>query len=88
MSISMARVQKRGRNTLRGTAAAILQSRPSATPVESHECLARGWNVNTNDWKRVRWPALDKDFAAAEYENTACVWQIQSSWNVDAPEAT
>ncbi|KAK7001430.1 hypothetical protein R3P38DRAFT_1795411 [Favolaschia claudopus] len=54
--------------------------RPPATVasnIPSHEYLARGWDVNNSEWRKVLWPALDKDFRAAEYEGTPSLWRIQ-----------
>ncbi|KAJ7644644.1 hypothetical protein FB45DRAFT_898380 [Roridomyces roridus] len=60
--------------------------RPSEKPspvlpeiVSPHEYLARGWDVNNNKWRKVLWPALDKDFRVAALEQSAPCVEIEDS---------
>ncbi|KAJ6506732.1 hypothetical protein C8R45DRAFT_510503 [Mycena sanguinolenta] len=49
----------------------------SPTTIPTHEYLARGWDVNNNEWRNILWPALDKNFRAADLERASPVWKIQ-----------
>ncbi|KAF7350135.1 Transcriptional regulatory protein pro-1 [Mycena venus] len=53
-------------------------ARPTFIP--PHEYLARGWDVNNNEWRSVLWPALDKNSRAAVYERTPPVCSIECQW--------
>ncbi|KAK7028603.1 hypothetical protein R3P38DRAFT_3518768 [Favolaschia claudopus] len=48
--------------------------------IPPHEYLARGWDANNEEWRSVLWPALDKDFRAADVEGTLPVWKLQCPW--------
>lgn len=52
------------------------------TDIPRHEYLARGWDVVNNEWRKVLWPALDKNFRAAGFAETSGppVWNIQCPW--------
>lgn len=52
----------------------------SLADIGTHEYLARGWDANNNEWRQVLWPALDKDFRAADFEDKSPVWKIQCPW--------
>ncbi|KAJ6535027.1 hypothetical protein B0H19DRAFT_1184748 [Mycena capillaripes] len=57
-----------------------LGQRSSVAPpidIPPHEYLARGWDVNNNEWRSALWPALDKHSRAAVYERTSPVWNIE-----------
>ncbi|KAJ7624735.1 hypothetical protein FB45DRAFT_1086610 [Roridomyces roridus] len=40
-----------------------------------HEYLARGWDVDQEEWRRVIWPDLDKNFRAAHEKDP--VWRLK-----------
>jgi hypothetical protein len=89
ISLSIAQVQNQGSlgsNKLRGGVPAFITKfgqRSSASPstcIPPHEYLARGWDVNNDEWRNVLWPALDKHFRAADLEGTSPVWKIQCPW--------
>ncbi|KAJ6456935.1 hypothetical protein C8R45DRAFT_1033910 [Mycena sanguinolenta] len=64
-----------------------LGQRSSVCPladIRPHEYLARGWDANNNKWRQVLWPALDKDFRAADFEGKSPVWKIQCPWKDSA----
>jgi hypothetical protein len=50
------------------------------TYIRPHECLARGWDTTNSRWRSVLWPALDKEFGAADLESTPPVWIVQCPW--------
>ncbi|KAJ6506738.1 hypothetical protein C8R45DRAFT_1175917 [Mycena sanguinolenta] len=52
----------------------------SLADIRPHEYLARGWDANNNEWRQVLWPALDKDFRAADFEGKSPVWRIHCPW--------
>ncbi|KAJ6540483.1 hypothetical protein B0H19DRAFT_1077893 [Mycena capillaripes] len=57
-----------------------LGQQSSATPpfdIPPHEYLARGWDVDNNEWRSVLWPALDKHSRAALYKRTSPVFNIE-----------
>ncbi|KAJ7038626.1 hypothetical protein C8F04DRAFT_1179640 [Mycena alexandri] len=67
----------------------------SLADIETHEYLARGWDANNNEWRQVLWPALDKNFRAADFEGKSRVWKIhtpkdgaQTPTNVPAPNGS
>ncbi|KAF7358457.1 hypothetical protein MVEN_00896200 [Mycena venus] len=85
-SLSIAQVENHATmrsNKLRAGVPAFITKfgqRTSANPnscIPPHELLARGWDANNNQWRRVLWPALDKNFRAALLEGTPPVWTIQ-----------
>jgi hypothetical protein len=71
-------VQKQGTSGLNKLGAAFKKQSSPVPPIDipQHEYLARGWDVNNNEWRSVLWPALDKDSRAAVYERTSPVWKI------------
>jgi hypothetical protein len=88
ISLSIAQVQKHGAaisDKLRGAVTKI-RRRSTVAPlpyISPHEYLARGWDANNNEWRSVLWPALDKNFRAADPEGTSPIWKIQSPWMKD-----
>ncbi|KAF8215329.1 hypothetical protein K438DRAFT_774462 [Mycena galopus ATCC 62051] len=89
ISLSIAQVQKQGARSSHKVLAEmpslftkLLQRSPSCslTDIPPHEYLARGWDASNNEWRRVLWPALDKDFRAAGFEGKSPVWNIQCPW--------
>ncbi|KAJ7797487.1 hypothetical protein B0H13DRAFT_2168596 [Mycena leptocephala] len=88
IALSIAQVEKQpgtGTNKLRAVVPSFITKfgqRPSVSPptdISPHEYLARGWDANNNEWRRVLWPALDKDFRPAD-PGTAPVWKLQCPW--------
>ncbi|KAJ6521456.1 hypothetical protein DFH09DRAFT_1331180 [Mycena vulgaris] len=83
LSLSIAQVEKQGASGSKKLVPSFFTKRSqqslAAPPIEipPHEYLARGWDVNNEEWKQVLWPALDKDFRAAALERTATVCTIQ-----------
>ncbi|KAJ7835990.1 hypothetical protein B0H13DRAFT_2107543 [Mycena leptocephala] len=87
-ALSIAQVEKQpatGTNKLRAVVPSFITKfgqRPSVSPptdISPHEYLARGWDANNNEWRRVLWPALDQDFRPAD-PGTAPVWKLQCPW--------
>ncbi|KAJ6589589.1 hypothetical protein B0H19DRAFT_239316 [Mycena capillaripes] len=94
ISVSIAEVQNYGASTLNKLGGGVLAfiaklgqrySTPPPTYIPPHEYLARGWDVNNNEWRNVLWPALDKCFRAAALEGTTPVWNIQCQWKQAQP---
>ncbi|KAJ6535010.1 hypothetical protein B0H19DRAFT_1184701 [Mycena capillaripes] len=83
ISLSIAQVQYPGASCSNKFGAGFISKlgqQSSAAPlidIPPHEYLARGWDVNNNEWRSVLWPALDKHSRAAVYERTSPVWNIQ-----------
>jgi hypothetical protein len=87
ISLSIAHVQNQGvprSNKLLAAVPAFIvkRQRSSVTCISPHEYLARGWDANNNQWRSVLWPALDKDFRAADLDKTPPVWRIQCPWKL------
>ncbi|KAJ7312227.1 hypothetical protein DFH08DRAFT_897150 [Mycena albidolilacea] len=92
ISVSIAQVQNQaasgGSNTFLAAVPNFIAKRgrgPSGghlTDISPNECLARGWDATNNEWRKVLWPALNKDFRAADFADTpgAPVWNIQCPW--------
>jgi hypothetical protein len=82
LSLSIAQVEKQGASGSKKLVPSFFtkrsqQSLSAPIDIPPHEYLARGWDVNNEEWKQVLWPALDKDFRAAALERTATVCTIQ-----------
>jgi hypothetical protein len=92
ISVSIAQVQNQavsgGSNTFLAAVPKFIAKRGRGssgshlTDISPNECLARGWDATNNEWRKVLWPALDKDFRAADFADTpgAPVWNIQCPW--------
>ncbi|KAJ7887830.1 hypothetical protein B0H14DRAFT_2694749 [Mycena olivaceomarginata] len=96
ISLSIAHVQQQGApgsNKLRAAVPTFVTKlgRRSAvgksTYITPHEYLARGWDANNNEWRSVLWPALDKNFRAADLEGVSPVWKVQCRWKKDSTMA-
>ncbi|KAF7358459.1 hypothetical protein MVEN_00896400 [Mycena venus] len=72
LSLSIAQVANPSRKKFRFV--------PFGTDPYPPEFMARGWDVNNNEWRSVLWPTLDKHFRAADLEGTKPVWKIQCPW--------
>ncbi|KAJ7859320.1 hypothetical protein B0H14DRAFT_2746942 [Mycena olivaceomarginata] len=90
VSLSVAQVEKHdtpGSNKFLATIPNFITKRgrgssvSNLTDIPAHEYQARGWDVDNEEWRSVLWPALDKDFLAAEREKSAAVWKIQCPWD-------
>ncbi|KAF8190595.1 hypothetical protein K438DRAFT_912739 [Mycena galopus ATCC 62051] len=87
ISLSVAQVEKEPSNKFRAVTTSLtkLGRRPAVAPlpdITPHEYLARGWHANHNEWRQVLWPALDKDFRAADvFGGKSPFWTIQCPWN-------
>lgn len=94
ISLSIAQVEKPcapASNKLRAVPSFLAKLGQRVSPISladipPREYLARGWDVNNNEWRRVLWPALDKDFRRAEVGGKKPVWKIQ--WKEEGPSAT
>ncbi|KAJ7616177.1 hypothetical protein DFH06DRAFT_1239340 [Mycena polygramma] len=89
ISLAVAQVEKEATTASRKFGATMpalfakLGQRASPVPVSyipPHEYLARGWDINNNEWRSVLWPALDKQFRSAAIEGTRPVLSIQCPW--------
>lgn len=92
ISLSVAQVEKQsatGSRKLRAGVPSFFTKRSQHASVNNlasiptHEYLARGWDVHNDEWRKVVWPALDKDFLAPGPEKTPPVWKIQCPWDRD-----
>ncbi|KAJ7224898.1 hypothetical protein C8J57DRAFT_1390645 [Mycena rebaudengoi] len=90
ISISIAQVKKQDTPSLskfRATVPNFITKRgrgssvSNLTDISAHEYLARGWDVDNEEWRGVLWPALDKEFLAAGREETAPVWKVRFLWD-------
>ncbi|KAJ7258642.1 hypothetical protein C8J57DRAFT_529306 [Mycena rebaudengoi] len=52
------------------------------TEIPPYEYLARGWDTRNNEWRKVLWPALDKDCLPAQPTTKPCVWKTRCPWEV------
>ncbi|KAJ7873653.1 hypothetical protein B0H14DRAFT_3558372 [Mycena olivaceomarginata] len=95
ISLSIAQVGEQcapGSNKLRqGILSLFTKTQRPASPladIPTHEYLARGWDANNTKWRKVMWPALDKDFRPALREGTPPVRQIQCPWKKNSAIGT
>ncbi|KAJ7202438.1 hypothetical protein C8J57DRAFT_1735729 [Mycena rebaudengoi] len=89
ISLSIAKVENQNtprpnrlRMAVSGLAAKLKHRCPTSdvTYIRPHEYLARGWDATNSRWRSVLWPALNKDFGAADLEGTPPVWVVQCPW--------